>query len=172
MFVCGNGNATVLETLDALFLYATDKPLSYCITTSFEDLSTAIIKQHRGYNSKDLCKVDVNRKNIVLKHYTYHQCNSYKVISYLSQNLEYLHKDIKNNDIIRFNVALDRINERICNEYSVRALVQSKTSDSSSMSYQGHWDKKFKNLQKVRMVKNFFPIDANDFEGFGIRLKI
>ncbi|MEW7289307.1 hypothetical protein [Aquimarina sp. 2304DJ70-9] len=164
MFVYGSSSANVLETLDPLFLHTTEKPLRYCASLSFENLN----------NSKDLCEVDLNRNTtfVVFDDYTYHECNSYRIISYLSHNLEYLHKDIENEDIIRLNKALDKINEMICNEFSVRELVQSKTSDTSNISYHDHWDMNIKNLQKVKMEKNFFPIDANDFEGFGIRLKI
>ncbi|GAA4279330.1 hypothetical protein GCM10022259_40550 [Aquimarina mytili] len=174
MLVCQNSNANVLETLDSMFLSAIEKPLPCCISFSFANSGNTINEEYQIRNSQDLCKVDVNRNmdHVVFDDYTYHECNSYRIISYLSHNLEYLHKDIENEDIIRFNAALDKINEKICNAYSVRELVQSKTSDTAKMSYHGNWDMKLKGLQKVKMVKNFFPIDANDFEGFGIRLKI
>ncbi len=152
----------------------TEKPFVLVDLSQFQNNYSSINYQYRRQYFSELYNKYLNKhsSDFFNEDHKCIECNSNLVISYLSDNREYLHEDIETRDIMKLNTVLGKLNRIICAEYSVREVKKQKAFDNIKALYIDDLDLKLKILENVKTEKDFFPIDVNDIQGFGIRLKI
>ncbi len=114
--------------------------------------------------ARDLCIIPAPRSlDNIFRDITEHdECVLRPVLSYWMNNINYIGEEMKTQDILVFNKVVEDLFE----------IIQNETLENSNSSYMVPVDSKFKRLYKLKFEKNFFPVDVNDHEGLGIRLRI
>ncbi len=114
--------------------------------------------------ARDLCIIPAPRSlyNIFRDITEHDECVLRPVLSYWMNNVNYIGEEMKTQDILVFNKVVEDLFE----------IIQNETLENSNSLYTVPVDSRFKRLYKLKFEKNFFPVNVNDYEGLGIRLRI